>query len=204
MSEMVMFIFRWEDLPPMPMPAMDCVGIAYKGNFHVLSDSLGLQDQSPTQVFNPSNRKWCIKHENWPFSRARQVAVQVTEDGQVYTVEDWGESIVKTRDAEMEEWYSVGKVPPVFIPHHSRPLEVFDYGFAALGHELYVIGGKVLKWEESGVGRFEIIKLDRVRVCDPTCLQLSWRETRPMCMTAAGSILGCASLKGSSSKRVTN
>lgn len=188
----------------MPMPTMDCIGIAYKGNFHVLSDCLGLQDQSPTQVFDPLNRKWCIKHENWPFSRERQGAVQVTEDGQVHTVEDWGESIVKTRDAKKEEWCSIGKVPPVFIPHHSRPLEVFDYGFAALGHELYVIGGKVLKWEESGVGRFEIIKLDRVRVYDPTRLQLSWRETRPMCMTAAGSILGCASLKGSSSKRVTN
>ncbi|XP_031397024.1 F-box/kelch-repeat protein At1g16250 isoform X2 [Punica granatum] len=194
----------WEDLPPMPIPLMDCIGIAYKGNFHVLSDTLGLQDRNPTEVFDPSNRKWCIKHDNWPFSRASQVSVQVTKDDRLYTVEDWGESIVKTRDAEKEEWDSVGKVPPVFVSNHSRPLEAFDYGFAALGHELYVVGGKVLKWEELGVGRFEIVKLDRVRVCDPTCSPLSWRETRPMCLTSSGSILGCTSLKETSPKRVTD
>ncbi|XP_022719661.1 LOW QUALITY PROTEIN: F-box/kelch-repeat protein At1g16250-like [Durio zibethinus] len=183
----------WEELPDMPNPQMDCLGISYKGKFHVLSDQVGLAEQNPSEIFDPSNKTWCTVNNIWPFSRAIQFAVQVMGDDQVYTVVDSGESLVKTRDSVQGEWYNVGAVPPVHLPDHSRELEAFGYGFAALRHELYVLGGKVLKWEDSGVGRFDVVRLAGVRVCDPLQRPLSWREIGPMCRPAGGSILGCVS-----------
>lgn len=185
----------------MHLPQMDCIGLSYTGKFHVLSDQVGLLDENTSQVFCPLSGTWSVVRDSWPFSRATQMAVQVTEDDHIYTLVDWGESLIKTRDSREAEWYNVGKVPPVILPDHSRPLEVFDYGFAALGRELYVMGGKVLKWEESGAGRFDIVKLGRVRVCDPSESPLKWREARSMCLKACGSILGSASLNEGSVKK---
>lgn len=183
----------------MPNPQMDCLGLSYKGKFHVLSDQVGLPDQNTSEVFDPSDGTWCTGEDIRPFSRAMQFAVQVIGDDQVYTVVDWGESLIKKRDTEKGEWYSVGSVPSVVLPDHCRPLEAFGYGFAALRNELYVVGGKVLKWEESGAGRFDIVKLDLVRVCDPLVIPLKWRQTRSMIGSARGSILGCASMEEGSS-----
>ncbi|XP_048321547.1 F-box/kelch-repeat protein At1g16250 isoform X2 [Ziziphus jujuba] len=190
---------KWEELPPMPNPQMDCLGLSYKGKFHVLSDQVGLPDQNTSEVFDPSDGTWCTVEDIWPFSRAMQFAVQVIEDDRIYTVVDWGESLIKTRDTEKGEWQNVGSVPSVVLPDHGRPLEAFGYGFAALRNELYVVGGKVLKWEESGAGRFDIVKLGLVRVCDPLVMPLKWRETKPMFGSACGSILGCASMEEGSS-----
>ncbi|KAF8392755.1 hypothetical protein HHK36_023104 [Tetracentron sinense] len=186
---------KWEELPPMPIWQMNCLGLSYKGQFHVLSDQVGLSDENTSKVFNPSDRAWCTVENAWPFSRAMQFAVQVMGDDQVYTLGDWGESSIKTRDTDQGEWYSVGSVPCVILPDHSRPLEAFGYGFAALGRQLYILGGKVLKWEESGAGRFDVVKLGLVRVCEPTVVPLKWRETRPMCGSARGEVLGCASME---------
>lgn len=61
-------------------------------------------------------------------------------------------------DTDEREWYNVGAVPSVILPDHPRELEAFGYGFPALRDELNVIGGKVLKWEKSGVGRFDIVR----------------------------------------------
>lgn len=196
-----LIISRWEDLPPMPSPQTDCLGLSYQGKFYVLSDQVGLPEQKTSDVYNPSDRKWCTVDDIWPFSRAMQFAVQVMSDDRVYTVIDWGESSIKTRDTEKGEWHHVGSVPPIFLPSHPRPLEAFGYGFAALRRQLYVLGGRVLKWEESGAGRFDIVKLSSVRVCDPLVMPLNWRETKPMCGSAYGSILGCASMEEESSPR---
>lgn len=195
---------KWEDLPPMPSPQMDCLGLSYKGKFYVLSDQVGLPDQKTSEVFNPSDSTWCTVDDIWPFSRAMHFAVQVMGDDRVYTVVDWGESSIKTRDAAHGEWHHVGSVPPVVLPDHPRPLEAFGYGFAALNGQLYVLGGRVLKWEESGTGnprpgRFDIVKLGSVRVCDPLITPLKWRDTGPMCGPARGSVLGCASMAEESS-----
>ncbi|KAG6667804.1 F-box/kelch-repeat protein At1g16250 isoform X1 [Carya illinoinensis] len=190
---------KWEELPPLSNPQMDCLGLSYKGKFYILSDQVGLTDQRTFEVFSPSNRTWCIVDDIWPFSRAMQFAVQVIGDDRVYTVVDWGDSFIRTRDTEQGEWYDVGSVPPVVLSDHSRPMEAFGYGFAALRDELYILGGKVLKWEESGGGRFDIVKLGLVRVCNPSVTPLGWRETRPMCGSARGSIVGCASLEENSS-----
>ncbi|XP_059632058.1 F-box/kelch-repeat protein At1g16250 [Cornus florida] len=186
---------KWEDLPPMPSPQMDCLGLSYKGKLYILSDQVGLPDQTTSEVFNPSDRTWCTVDDIWPFSRAMHLAVQVIGDDQVYTVVDLGESSIKTRDTENGEWRHVGSVPSVVLPNHPRPLESFGHGFAALRGELYIFGGKVLKWDPSGTGRFEIVKLGLVRVCDPSFTPLKWKETRPMCSSAHGSIIGCGSLE---------
>ncbi|XP_010268084.1 PREDICTED: F-box/kelch-repeat protein At1g16250 isoform X2 [Nelumbo nucifera] len=186
---------RWEELPPMPIPRMDCLGLSCKGCLHVLSDHLGFPDQNTSEVFNPVEGTWHTVESIWPFSRAMQFAVTVVQDDQAYAIVDWGESSIKTRDSNQGEWYNLGSVPSVVLPDHSRQLEAFGYGFAAVSHHLYVIGGKVLKWVESGAGRFDIVKLDLVRFCDPRVLPLKWMETRAMCGSARGAILGCASLE---------
>lgn len=183
----------------MPNPKMDCLGLSYKGKFHVLSDQVGLPDQNTSEVFDPSNKTWCTVEDIWPFSRAMQFAVQVIDDDRIYAVVDWGESLIKTRDTEKGEWHNLGSVPSVVLPDHGRPLEAFGYGFAALRNELYVVGGKVLKWEESGAGRFDIVKLGLVMVCDPLVMPLKWRKTKPMFGSACGSILGCVSMEERSS-----
>lgn len=190
---------RWEELPPMPHTQMDCLGLSYKGKFHVLSDQVGLPDLNTSEVFSLSEGTWCTMEDVWPFSRTMQFAVQVIGDNRVYTVVDWGESLIKTRDTEKGEWYNIGSVPSVVLPDHCRQLEAFGYGFAALRHELYVLGGKALKWEQSGAGRFDIVKLDLVRVCNPLVKPLKWRETRPMIGSARGTVIGCASMEEESS-----
>ncbi|KAL0651464.1 hypothetical protein Bca4012_094155 [Brassica carinata] len=189
---------RWEELPAMPRPQMDCLGLSYRGSFHVLSDQVGFAEQSFSEVFNPLEMSWSTVEDIWPFSRAMQFAVQVMKSDRVYTIVDWGESLIKTRDTDEGEWYNVGSVPSVVLANHPRELEAFGYGFAALRDELFVIGGKVLKWEESGAGRFAIVRLSVVRVCNPLDRPLNWRETKPMCVPAGGSIIGCASLEESS------
>lgn len=186
---------KWEELPPMLNPQMNCLGLSYKGKFYVLSDRVGLPDEKTSEVLSPADRNWCTVEDIWPFSREMQFAAQVIGDDRVYTVVDLGESLIKTRYTDKGEWYNVGIVPSVILPDHPRPLEAFSYGFAALRHELYIVGGKVLKWEESGAGRFDIVKLGLVRVCDPSAMPLTWREIKPMCGSAYGSIIGCASLE---------
>ncbi|KDP28026.1 hypothetical protein JCGZ_19106 [Jatropha curcas] len=186
---------KWEELPPMPNPQMDCLGLSYKGKLHVLSDQVGLSDMNASQVFDISSKGWCTVEDIWPFSKAMQFSVQVMGDGQVYTVVDWGESLIKTRDCEKGEWYNVGAVPSVTLHNHARALEAFGYGFATLREELYILGGKVLKWEEAGTGRFDIVRLGLVRTCNPVIRPLKWKEARPMCRPSCGSILGCASLE---------
>ncbi|KAL0723623.1 hypothetical protein Bca4012_038222 [Brassica carinata] len=186
---------RWEELPAMPRPRKSCsgLGLSYKGSFHVLSDRVVMADQISSEVFNPLEMSWSTVGNIWPFS-----TVQVMRNDRVYTILDWGGSWIKTRDADEGEWYNVGSVPCVVLPNHPREPQVLGYGFAALRDELYVIGGQVLKLEGSGAGRSEIVRLSVVRVCNPLDRPLIWRETRPMCIPAGGSIIGCVSLEESS------
>ncbi|KAH0851052.1 hypothetical protein HID58_095019 [Brassica napus] len=119
---------RWEDLPAMPRPQMDCLGLSYRGSFHVLSDQVGFAEQSSLKS-----------------------SIRVMKNDRVYTIVGWGESLIKTRDTDEGE-VQCCSVPSVVLANHPRELEAFGYGFAALRDELFVIGGKVLKWEESGQG----------------------------------------------------
>ncbi|PHT42703.1 hypothetical protein CQW23_16728 [Capsicum baccatum] len=186
---------KWEDLPPLPSPQTDCVGLPYDGKFYVLTDLVGLLEQETSIVFDPSDETWLRVDDIWPFSRALHLGIQVLDGGHICTVVDWGGSSIETRDVDDREWHHRGLVPPVILPDHPRPLEVFDYGFVALRNEIYVLGGRVLRWEEAGTGMFNIVKLRTVRVCNPLSLPLQWREIRPMCEPAFGSIIGCASME---------
>jgi hypothetical protein len=190
---------KWEDLPSMTNPQMDCLGLSYKGKYYVLSDQTGLPDHKTSEVFDPKDKKWRTVEDIWPFSRAMHLGVQIMKDNRVYTVVDWGESSIKTRDSEKGDWQHVGLVPPVVLSDHPRPLEAFGYGFSALHGELYVLGGRVLRWEDTGLGKFDIVRLATVRVCEPSVTPLKWRETVPMCGIARGSILGCAAMEHDSS-----
>ncbi|TXG71527.1 hypothetical protein EZV62_000106 [Acer yangbiense] len=160
--------FRWEELPPMHHPQMDCLGLSYKGKLHVLNDLVGLADRNRSEVFNPLNSTWCIVEDTWPFSRAMQFSVQVIGDAQVYTVVDWGESLIKTRDNEKGDWYNVGSVPPIILSDHYRPVEAFGYGFAALKNKLYVLGGTALSYTiemERNKTNVQAIKWLHPRMC---------------------------------------
>ncbi|KAK4710329.1 hypothetical protein R3W88_004842 [Solanum pinnatisectum] len=173
----------WEDLPPLPSPQMDCI------------DLVGLLEQETSVVFDPSDETWLSVNDTWPFSRAMHLGIQVLDGGHICTVVDWGGSSIETRNVDNREWHHRGLIPPASLPDHPRPPEVFDYGFVALRNEIYVLGGRVLRWEESGTGKFNIVKLSTVRVCNPLSLPLRWREIRPMCEPAFGFILGCASME---------
>ncbi|CAN8293115.1 unnamed protein product [Cochlearia groenlandica] len=182
---------RWEELPAMPRPQVDCLGLAYRGCFRVLGDRVGSGQQHKYLVFNPADMTWSTVEDIWHFSRSIKIPVQVMKRDRVYTIICWKESVIKTRDTDEGEWYNVGSVPSVL---HPRELEAFGYGFAALKDELYVIGGKILKGDESGQGRFQMT-VSLVRVCNPLDRPLNWRETKPMCIPAGGTIIGCTSLE---------
>ncbi|XP_071725381.1 F-box/kelch-repeat protein At1g16250 [Rutidosis leptorrhynchoides] len=188
---------RWEELPPMPQPQMDCIGLSHKGKLLVISDQVGLPGQQTSYIFDPSNDTWTSLGDiwEWPFSRAIQYEVHLMGDGQLCTVVEQGESHIKMRDIEEGEWYDVGSIPSITLSDHARALEPFGYRVASWRNELYILGGRVLKWEEFGSGMFKIVRLRSVRVCNPLLRPLQWKETRPMCLPASGSILGCASME---------
>ncbi|KAF6171197.1 hypothetical protein GIB67_001912 [Kingdonia uniflora] len=184
---------RWKELPTMPTAQMDCIGLSIKNRLHVLSDQVGLPDHNTSELYDPLDRSWRTVGDIWPFSKAMQVAVTVVRGDRIFTLVDCGESCIKRRDTDQGQWSNVGPVPLVTLTDHTRSLEAFGYGFAALGSDLYVVGGKVLKWEATG--RFDIVKLNLVRICDPTVLPLKWRETRPMYGLARGAVVASATLE---------
>ncbi|KAJ0257136.1 F-box/kelch-repeat protein [Hirschfeldia incana] len=186
---------RWEELPAMPRPRRHCsgLGLSYKGSFHVRSGQVVLAEPISSEVFNPLEMSWSTEVGIWPLS-----PLQVMKNDRVYTIIDWRGSLIRTRDGEEGEWYNVGLVPCVVLPDNSREPHVLGYGFVALRDELYVVGGQALKLEGPGVGTCEILRLSVVRVCNHLDRPLNWRETRPMCIPAGGSVFGCASLEESS------
>lgn len=117
------------------------------------------------------------------------------KNDRVYMIVDWGESLIKMRDIDEGEWYNVGLVFFVVFVNYLRELEVFGYGFVVLRDEFFVIGGKVFKWEELGVGRFDIVRLFVVRVCNFLDRFLNWREIKLMCILVGGFIIGCVFLE---------
>lgn len=183
----------------MPRPQMNSsgLGLSYKGSFHVMSDQVGITEQISSGVFNPLEMSWSTVVDNWP--SLMNYTVQVMKDDRPYTIVDsgLGGNVIQTRDTDEGEWYSVGAVPCVVVPNHpGESSPVVGFGFAALRDELYVIGGHVRI--KSGAGRFELVRLSVVRVCNPLDRPLNWRETKPMCIPAGGLIIGCVSLEESS------
>ncbi|KAK9106765.1 hypothetical protein Syun_022776 [Stephania yunnanensis] len=186
---------RWEELPSMPMPQMDCMGLTYRGGFLVLGELFGAPDIPASVIYDPLDKTWCKGEDIRRSSKAMQLAIAIVPNDRFYIVLDSGESSIKTRETDESEWHVVGSVPPVVLPDHIRPLEAFGYGFAVLGQDLYVVGGKVLKWEEFGAGRFDIVKLKTVKACNSSDVPLKWREIKPMCRSARGAVIGCATME---------
>uniref|UniRef100_A0A7N0UI02 F-box/kelch-repeat protein n=1 Tax=Kalanchoe fedtschenkoi TaxID=63787 RepID=A0A7N0UI02_KALFE len=184
---------RWDNLPTMPNPRAGCFGVSYDCKFYILSDKLNISDRREIEVFNPCDRSWCTIQDMWQPPKKLQVAILVI-NGRLYTVIE-GENSVQIRNTETGDWYHVGSVPAAALPDHPRLLEFYGYSACGLRKELYIVGGKTIKLEEKGDGRFDIVKLRTMRVCDPSITPLRWRETRPIFGPAGGSILGCGSLE---------
>ncbi|XP_068660709.1 F-box/kelch-repeat protein At1g16250 [Aristolochia californica] len=182
---------RWEDLPEMTMPCKDSCGISYEGQFCVFGGKMEQDHQSITEVFVPSDWKWHAAKDVNPFARTTEFSLTEV-GGCLYTISEWQNSI-KAKKMDQRDWTVIGSLPPVFLPDHSRPLESFGFGLVGLGKNIYVLGGKVLKFARSAAPRFDIAKLDLVRVCDPRAMPLEWREIRSM-RGVRGAVVGCCSL----------
>ncbi|KAL5981742.1 hypothetical protein ACLOJK_015805 [Asimina triloba] len=177
---------RWEDLPPLPMLRKDCFGVSYEGHFHVIRRKKHRAQRVSCRVFDPLDKRWkraCTTVMPFPTMAVGEC---------FFTVDEGEGNSVKTRMKDQDEWKTLGKIPPVVLPDHSRPLECFGYSLTGLGSDLYVLGGRVLKWNESRL-RFDIVKLDLVRFCNVTAPKLNWRATRRTRL--CGAVLACASIK---------
>lgn len=53
------------------------------------------------------------------------------------------------------------------------------------------------KWEELGAGRFDIVSLSSVRLCDPLVMPLNRRDTNQCAGLLLAYSLGCASMEKS-------
>lgn len=178
----------------MPIPKADCFGLSYNNKFYILSDMENISDQKTIEVFNVEDGFWRSMPDAWQESKKLPICI-LAIDGRLYTVIDWDGNSIYTRNSETEDWYQVGSVPAITLSNHPRPLEPFDYSLCSLKKELYVIGGKAIKFEDQGGRRFDILKLGNMRVCNPFTTPLQWRETRPFLGPACGVILGCESLE---------
>lgn len=179
---------RWDDLPRLPILQKDCFGASFDGRFHVFRRKAYPSDQNLCHVFDPLDKMW------HPVKDIYLNVIPITTGGHLYTITESAGNIVYTRHKDRQDWLSLGKVPPVVLPNHSRPLESFSFGFTALGRDLYVVGGKVIKWNEF-LRTLDTVQLDLVRVCDVTDPPLRWRKTRPMRGTC-GAVVACGCLKG--------
>lgn len=178
---------RWEDLPPMPFPLIECFSISYGGQFHVLGKREYSLQQDAYLVFNPVNQQWCMVKDLQLF-RSLTCKYTTTVNGNIYTILEEGG--VKMMDTDQKFWCTLGAFPAVFLPNHTRPLNPFAFGFVGFQQYLYVTGGMALKYNSDALS-YAIVKLNSVRFCDPRKLSLEWKDARPM-PTRGGCILGCA------------
>lgn len=183
---------RWEDLPPVHILRKDCFGISYNGRFYVFRRKVNPARRNACLVFDPLDKMWHPAKDICLNAKLMNWATTISGD-HFYAIGESAGNTVSARHKDEQDWHTLGKVPPVFLPNHSRPLECFRFGFTALGKNLYVVGGKVLKWNEHQK-RFDIVRLDLVRVCNVSDSPLNWREARPMRGTC-GAVLACAALE---------
>ncbi|KAJ8620368.1 hypothetical protein MRB53_028897 [Persea americana] len=183
---------KWDDLPRLPILLRDCFGVSYDGKFHVFKRKGYPSHQNLCLVFNPIDKMWHPVKDICLNVRLMNV-ITTTVGDHFYTITESDGNIVCARYKDQQDWQALGRVPPVVLPNHSRLLESFSFGFTALGRDLYVVGGKVIKWNEF-IRTFDIVQLDLVRVCDVTVLPLRWRKTRPMHGTC-GAVVACGCLK---------
>uniref|UniRef100_A0A1D1YV35 F-box/kelch-repeat protein At1g16250 n=1 Tax=Anthurium amnicola TaxID=1678845 RepID=A0A1D1YV35_9ARAE len=180
---------KWEDLPSMPAPLVNCFSISYDDRFHVIGRNGNLLQY---YIFDPSGQSWKAVEDLWQFYRLKHNATTVLGDC-IYAILDEGLKTLKISDAEPSDWSLLDGPPFVELPGHSRKLQPTGYGFIGFRRKLYLVGGKGVKYD-SDAHVFDIVKFDFTRYCEPGVLPLEWREARAM-FRSRGTVIGCAFLE---------
>lgn len=185
----------WQDIPPLPSAREDCVGFSSGGLFYVVAGTDAQGEQKTAEILDPGKGSWCSQQNFWLFFRLVPCPVATVKDC-IYMIDDWDGNDVKYWDPMSGCWVNIGSVPSVQFSGHSHALKAFGFGVIGFQNEMYVIGGKVLKWEPSDGHwrKVEIVKLNLVRVCKISGAQLEWREVRPV-RGSQGAVVGCAVLE---------
>nr|ADE77005.1 unknown [Picea sitchensis] len=185
----------WQDIPPLPSAREDCAGFCCGGLFYVVAGIDNRAEQKTAEVFDPVKGSWYSHQNFWLFFRLMPCPLTTIKDC-IYVIDDWDGNNVKFRDAATGCWITVGPVPSVQFSDLSRALKGFGFGLIGFQNDLYVLGGKVLKWEPSDGHwqNFEVVKLNVVRACKISGTQPEWREVRPI-RGSHGAVVGCAVLE---------
>ncbi|KAH9319451.1 hypothetical protein KI387_021220, partial [Taxus chinensis] len=186
---------RWQEISPLPSAREDCVGFSCGGLFYVVAGIDNRAEQKTAEVFDPVKGTWYSQLNFWLFFRLMPCPVTTVKDC-IYVIDDWDGNNIKVWDASSGSWVNVGPVPSVRFSDLSQALKGFGFGLIGFQNDLYVVGGKVLKWEPSN-GHWrnvEIVKLNVVRICRIRGTQPEWREVRPI-RGSNGAVVGCAVLE---------
>lgn len=194
---------RWEMIAPLPNGREDCVGVALSNLFYIIAGVVeNHADQRTVEIYDPLRGTWYSLHDLWLFSR--QMPCPVTSmHGHMYALDDWDANTIKMYDPQVAAWVSVGPVPGVEVPGQIRKPKGFNFGLIGLRNELYVLGGKVLRWQPANGHwkKFDILRLNTVIACNPSIKDdnVPWRRVKSM-GDSRGAVLGCAVLEEESRK----
>ena len=179
-------VCRWEDLPPMPFPLLECISISYGGQFHVVGKKGSNYEYDTYVIFNLVDQRWKTVEDLWPFSK-------LSRD---YTTGQMVESILFSMttvwvvDTDTRDWCPLRAFPAVVLAYHARPLKPYGFCFIGFKQYLYVVGGMALRYD-SDTHTYDIVKLNTVRFCDSTSHPLEWHNAASMSAPSSG-IIGCA------------
>ncbi|KAJ0980049.1 hypothetical protein J5N97_015523 [Dioscorea zingiberensis] len=181
---------RWDDLPPLPTPLLECHGVSRKGQFHVFGRENPDGEQDMYFRFDPADWRWHIMKDFQQLPRLTCLYNTIFND-RVYAVHN--EGIIQFLDGDFNNWQTLGVVPSVLLPDHQRPLKPFGFGFLGFKKYMFLVGGGIIKFN-SETRTYGITKLNSTLFCDSTKLPLEWRDARSMPVSSAGST-SCFSLE---------
>ncbi|URD87815.1 Kelch motif [Musa troglodytarum] len=137
---------KWEDLPSMPFPLIECFSISHGGQFHVVGKRISNFQHDTYVIFNPSEQKWHVMEDLPPVCKLSRDTTTIIESDIYSMLPDGTVTMVMP---DQKGWHALGVYPAVVLPDHDRPLRPFGFGFIALGSCIYVVGGMVLKYNTS-------------------------------------------------------
>ncbi|CAM8985270.1 unnamed protein product [Rhodiola kirilowii] len=169
---------RWDELPPMPNPWIDCFGVSYNSKFYILSEfSSNIMD-----IFSLHDRQWCSRRDVRRSEIQARYRIVVIND-HLYTI--IGDSL-QTVNIETGDWYHVGSMPAPNIREH--PWSNMRSLICSLRNKIYVI---------ECMSRYEpdhLVRQRTVRICNMSTTPLQWKKST---ISGAKSVraLECASLE---------
>lgn len=179
---------RWDELPQMPFPLVECMSVSHGGKFHVVGKKASNFEYDTYFIFDPTHQKWqIVEGDLLPFSKLWLDNTTII-DGFVYTILD--DDSVKVFDTSTRDWITIGMLPSVVLQGHARYLKPFAYSVVGYKNFLYVLGGSVLKYDTDAHG-YNVVELSSVRFCDPTIIPLEWHEAESM-PAPASYLVGCS------------